>query len=59
MKYCDLSCEYAEFPDQLADGSNSCMTFSALYCKLLGRLVDKNGPCQAELLDAEQNIMKK
>ncbi|MCK9559594.1 MAG: hypothetical protein M0R44_04025 [Candidatus Marinimicrobia bacterium] len=49
MKYCDLSCEYAEFPDQLADGSVTCRTFIALHCKLLNRLVDKNGVCQADL----------
>ena len=48
MKYCDLYCEYAEFPEKLADGSGTCRTFIALHCKLLDKLVDKNGICQAE-----------
>lgn len=49
MKYCDLSCEYAEFPDKLSDGSGSCRTFVGVYCKKLGRVVDKNGPCLYEI----------
>lgn len=55
MKYCDLSCEYAEFPQQLSDGSYTCRTFIALYCKKLGRLVDKNGPCQSGNISNSQN----
>jgi hypothetical protein len=47
MKWCDLSCEYASFPQtEGVDGSGSCRTFAALYCAKLNRLVHKNGPCQ-------------
>jgi len=49
MKYCDLNCEYAEFPQQLSDGSLSCRTFIGLYCKKLQQIVPKNGPCLVEL----------
>ena len=46
IKFCDLRCEYARFPRQEAvDGSNSCRTFSALWCTKLERLVTKNAPC--------------
>ena len=46
IKFCDLNCEYADFPDETAvDGSKSCRTFVALYCKKLKRLVTKNAPC--------------
>ncbi len=49
MKWCDLSCEHASFPQTEAiDGSGSCRTFVALYCARLDRLVHKNGPCQWE-----------
>ena len=48
MKFCDLKCPSAEFPkDEATDGAGSCRTFTALYCKELGRLVHKNAPCQA------------
>jgi hypothetical protein len=44
--WCDLSCEHADFPDQYAvDGSGTCRTFIALYCKKLKKLVPKNAPC--------------
>jgi hypothetical protein len=44
--WCDLTCEHADFPDAYAvDGSGTCRTFLALYCKKLGRLVTKNAPC--------------
>lgn len=49
MKYCDLHCEYAEFPEKLSDGSLSCRTFIGLYCKKLKRIVPKNGRCIVEL----------
>lgn len=46
MKWCDLSCEFASFPQEAAvDGAGSCRTFAALYCALLNRLVHKHGPC--------------
>jgi len=44
MKWCDLSCPYATFPDEEAlDGA--CHTFIALYCKKYRRLVQKSGLC--------------
>jgi len=49
MKWCDLSCEYASFPQAAAvDGAGSCRTFAALYCAKLSRLVHKNAPCACE-----------
>mgnify|MGYP006278875821 CR=1 FL=1 len=46
IKFCDMRCEFAEFPKQEhIDGSNSCRTFSALWCKQLQQLVTKNAPC--------------
>jgi hypothetical protein len=54
MRFCDLNCPEAEFPDtDNVDGSGSCRTFAALYCRRLGRLVHKNGPCQAPPDQAE------
>ncbi|HOO13861.1 MAG: hypothetical protein WCZ01_05285 [Candidatus Neomarinimicrobiota bacterium] len=58
MKYCDLSCEYAEFPDKLSDGSATCQTFIAIHCKLLDRLVDKNGICPAEQSATDKSVNK-
>ncbi len=47
MEFCDLECKYAKFPDaESVDGSGSCRTFVALYCKLKKRLVHKNQPCR-------------
>lgn len=48
MKFCDLDCEYAKWPKELADGSKSCHTFIALYCTKLDCLVHKNGLCRVE-----------
>jgi hypothetical protein len=49
MKWCDLSCEHASFPQvQAVDGAGSCRTFSALHCAKLGRLVHKNAPCPCD-----------
>ena len=46
IKFCDLHCEHAEFPtEKHLDGSNSCRTFAALWCKQLQKLVTKNAPC--------------
>ena len=50
MKYCDLNCEHARFPDALSDGSMSCRTFVGLYCELLQEIVPKNAPCRVEIL---------
>jgi hypothetical protein len=46
MKWCDLDCEHADWPDS-KDLSGACRTFQALWCKKLGRAVQKNGPCVA------------
>ena len=49
IKFCDLRCEFAEFPSETAiDGSGTCRTFMALYCKKLEKYVTKNAPCEAE-----------
>jgi hypothetical protein len=46
MEFCDLNCEYAEWPsDDSLDGSGSCRTFQAIYCKKKNRPVHKNMPC--------------
>ena len=46
VTWCDLTCEHADFPDAYAvDGSGTCRTFLALYCRKLKRLVTKNSPC--------------
>ena len=42
-----MRCEYAEFAkDDAIDGSNSCRTFMALWCKKLEKYVTKNAPCE-------------
>ena len=47
IKFCDLRCEHAEFPrEDAVDGSNSCRTFMALWCRQLNKLVTKNAPCE-------------
>ncbi|KKM61674.1 hypothetical protein LCGC14_1529340 [marine sediment metagenome] len=46
MDFCDLECKYANFPKEDAvDGSGSCRTFVALYCKKKKSYVHKNLPC--------------
>lgn len=46
MEFCDLDCKYASFPKTgSVDGSGSCRTFIALYCKKRKSLVHKNLPC--------------
>ena len=46
MKFCGLNCRHAAFPKAgSVDGSGSCRTFVALYCKLKKWLVHKNSPC--------------
>lgn len=46
MDFCDLSCKYASFPTSSAvDGSGSCRTFIALYCRKRKSLAHKNLPC--------------
>ena len=47
IKFCDMRCEDAEFPKEEAiDGSGSCRTFMALWCKQLKKYVTKNAPCE-------------
>ena len=44
--FCDLTCRHAAVPKETAlDGSGSCRTFVALYCKRRKTLVHKNQPC--------------
>ena len=46
--WCDLGCPHARFPeDEALDGSLSCRTFVALYCRHLEEIVTKNAPCEA------------
>jgi hypothetical protein len=46
MDFCDLNCVHAEWPeDESLDGSGSCRTFQAIYCKKKKRHVHKNMPC--------------
>jgi len=45
MKFCDLKCKHARWPEELADGSKSCRTFIGLWCRLKNRIVHKNAPC--------------
>lgn len=48
--FCDLTCEYAEIPKETGiDGSGSCRTFIALYCKRKKTLVHKNHPCSKKI----------
>ncbi len=46
MKWCDLECPHAAWPDSAAL-SGACRTFQALFCKKLKRVVEKNALCQA------------
>lgn len=46
MDFCDLSCKYASFPTlEAVNGSGSCRTFIALYCRKKRSLVHKNLLC--------------
>ena len=46
MKFCDLKCKYADWPDKIQDGSRSYKTFIGLYCKKRKTIVYKNAPCK-------------
>ncbi len=49
LKWCDLGCPHADFPkEQGLDGSGSCRTFLALWCKKLKKIVTKNSPCSVK-----------
>jgi hypothetical protein len=54
MDFCDLLCQYAEFPKADAiDGSGSCRTFVGLYCSLKKSLVMKNKMCALKVCRKE------
>lgn len=47
MDFCDMNCRHAEWPaDDALDGSASCRTFQAIYCRKKERVVQKNGLCK-------------
>ncbi len=51
MSFCDLQCKYARFPkEEAVDGSGSCRTFAALYCRLKKTYVHKNLPCKDKVV---------
>jgi hypothetical protein len=43
-EYCDFDCPHADFPP--ADTAGICRTMSAIWCKKLKELVNKNTPCE-------------
>jgi len=43
-EFCGFNCPHADFPP--ADSAGLCRTMAAVKCRKLGRLVDKNMPCQ-------------
>ena len=58
MRYCDFTCQYAQAPEQLADGSRSCMTFTGIWCAQLERLVYKSSVCKWEREEAKRGPNK-
>jgi hypothetical protein len=48
ITYCDFDCPSAEYPEETGvDGSGSCRTFLAVWCRELGEYTAKNAPCRA------------
>ncbi len=47
---CDFHCPFADFPP--AETAGICRTMSAVYCKKLSELVNKNAPCEWRLREA-------
>lgn len=46
-RWCDMNCVFAGFAKKSAlDGSGTCRTFQAIYCKKLKKHVTKNAPCE-------------
>jgi len=43
-EYCDFDCPHAEFPP--ADTAGICRTMSAVWCRKLRELVNKNAACE-------------
>ena len=59
IDFCDLRCQYAEFPKSEAiDGSGSCRTFVGLYCALKKSLVMKNKICDSKVYRKEKSFEK-
>jgi hypothetical protein len=48
LKWCTMACEHAEWPRASVDGSNSCRTFSAIWCTALQQHTTRNAPCALE-----------
>jgi len=46
MKFCDMTCKYAKWPNNDSiDGSRSCRTYQAIFCTKKKHLVYKNSIC--------------
>jgi len=43
-EYCDFDCPHADFPP--AETAGLCRTMSAVWCKKLKALTNKNTPCE-------------
>ena len=43
-EYCDFDCAFADFPP--AETAGICRTMSAVWCKKLKELVNKNAVCE-------------
>ncbi len=43
-EFCDFDCPHADFPP--ADTAGLCRTMSAVWCKQLGELANKNASCE-------------
>jgi len=43
-EFCDFDCPHADFPP--AETAGLCRTMSAVWCRQLGELVNKNAPCE-------------
>ena len=48
LKWCTIACDNAVWPKEYVDGSNSCRTFNALWCRALEQHVTRNAPCALE-----------
>jgi hypothetical protein len=60
MDFCDMNCSYAEWPENDSlDGSASCRTFQAIYCRKKKRAVHKNGPCNEKEKRTTRKAAKK
>jgi hypothetical protein len=55
MEFCDMECKYAAWPkEDSVDGSGSCRTFQALYCREKKQLVFKNQACPDKITKKEK-----